>query len=71
MEGHVRLAVVEVVLEPAADEEAAVGVDGDVAGVEEAVDVGAEEEAVVEAVLASGADRADVGGVWDGVFRSP
>jgi len=55
VEGHVGLAVVEVVLEAAADEEATVGGDGDVAGVEETVDVGAEEEAVVEAVLAPSA----------------
>jgi hypothetical protein len=65
VEGHVGLAVVEVVLQAAADEEAAVGGDSDVALVVEAVDVGAEEEAVVEAVLASLADREDVGGVQD------
>lgn len=66
MEGHVGLAVVEVVLEAAADEEAAVGGDGYVAGVEEAVDVGAEEEAVVETVVASFGYGTDVGGVQDG-----
>jgi hypothetical protein len=62
VEGHVGLAVVEVVLEAAADEEAAVGGDGDVAVVVEAVDVGTEEETVVEAVLASFGGGADVGG---------
>jgi hypothetical protein len=41
VEGHVGLAVVEVVFDAAADEETAVGGDGDVAGVVEAVDVGA------------------------------
>ncbi len=66
VEGHVGLAVAEVVLEAAADEEAAVGGDGDVAGVEKTVDIGAEEEAVVEAVLASFGHRPDVGGVQDG-----
>jgi hypothetical protein len=65
VEGHVGFAVVEVVLEAAADEEAAVGGDGDVAGVEEAVDVGAEEEAVVEAVLAPLGHGPDVRGVQD------
>ena len=66
VEGHVGLAIVEIVLEPVADEEAAVGGDGDVAGIEEAVDVGAQEEAIVETVLASVSDRPDVGGVQDG-----
>lgn len=66
VEGHVGLAVVEVGFQAAADEEAAIGSDGDVALVEEAVDVGSEEEPVVEAVLASLSDGADVGGVQDG-----
>jgi len=66
VERHVGLAVVEVVLEAPADQEAAVRGDGDVALVVEAVDVGAEEEAVVLTVLASGGHRTDVGGVQDG-----
>src|SRR4029077_1659951 len=59
------LAVVEVILEAAADEEAAVRGDGDVALIVEAMDVGTEEKAVVEAVLAPFADRKDVSGVQD------
>jgi hypothetical protein len=61
-----QVVAIEASLEAAADEEAAVGSDGDVAFVVEAVDVGAEEEAVVETVLASLGDGADVGGVQDG-----
>ena len=62
----VDLAVVVVLAEPAADAELVVRGDGDVAAVEEAVDVGAEEEAVLEGVagrvLAEGDDVGSVEG---------
>lgn len=62
---HVWLPIVEIVLEPAAHEETAIGGDGHVSLVKEAVDVGPQEEAVVELVLASHPHGEDVGGVQD------
>ena len=49
-------AVLEFLADAAADFEAEVGGDGDVAGVEEAVDVAAQEEAVAGFVFAAGAE---------------
>ena len=59
-------AVVEVFFEAAADADLAVRRDGDVAAVEERVNVGAQEQAVVDAVRSVAGDRADVCCLQDG-----
>ena len=56
----------EVVGEVVAHAEAVVGGDGDVAGVEEAVDVGAQQQSVGERVLAAVCVGAHVGGLERG-----
>jgi len=61
----IRLAVLEVLFELVADEEAVVWSDGDVAAVEEPMDVGAEEKPVVDTMLTSLADRANVRSLED------
>lgn len=65
VEGHVGLAVVEIILEATADEKAALRSHGHIAGVVEAVDIGTKEETIVEAVLAPLSHGADVRGVQD------
>ena len=59
------LAVAEVGTQPRADEEPVAGIDAEIAAVEQGVDVGSQQQSVVEAVLATVVDRADVGGLQD------
>jgi len=61
VEREVRFAVFEIVLQLATHPEAMVGSDGDVAAVEEAVDIGSEKEAVIDSMCSAVSDGSNVG----------
>jgi hypothetical protein len=62
------VAVAEVVAQPRADSQPVGGVDAEVAAVEQGVDVRSQQQAIVQAVLASPADGADMGCLEDGPY---
>jgi hypothetical protein len=66
VKGHVRLSIVEIVLKAPADKEPAIRGDCDISNIKETVDIGSEEQAVVETVLTSFGHRPYMSGIKDG-----